>query len=202
VYVLVSIYAAVLVPCKVLQFLNLFASRPLPSWLQNVVQALWLVPIFPWQLFTADFTNFFVRISVKHKNGGQERVLCSEVDGGRRPWRFGLTTELVAMAALFWDFKLFANRQLTEKNLTRYAASIRTGADELVVFDYVEIAKGAEEFEYRPISRFIVDVVAESVEEQPLAHPLDRRLISRHSPPYYQRSALAGASRLTQAEEV
>lgn len=201
VYVLVSIYAAVLVPCKVLQFLNQFAARPLPSWLQSLVQALWLVPIFPWQLFTADFTNFFVRIAVKPRSGGPERVLCTELDGGRRPWRFGLTTELVTQAALFWDFKLFANRELTEKNLTRYAASIRSGPDELVVFDYVEIAKGAAQFEYRTISRFVVDVDAETVEEQPIAHPVDRRLISRYSPPAYRRSALAGAARLTQADE-
>jgi hypothetical protein len=54
--------------------------------LQSMVQALWLIPIFPWQLFTADFTNFFVRISTKKKDGDQERVLCSEADGAKRPW--------------------------------------------------------------------------------------------------------------------
>lgn len=113
----------------------------------------------------------------------------------------GLTTELVAIAAFFWDFKLFANRQLTEKNLTRYVASLRASPDELVIFDYMEIAKGAKQFEYRCISRFIVDVDAETVVEQPLVSPVDRKLISRYSPPYYRRSALVGYARLTQADD-
>ena len=177
-------YLAVLVPVKVMQYLNLFLSRRYPRRIQDLLTRYAnAVPIIMWRVFTPDVTNFFVRIYAPAADGGERRIVHEETTYDlrrvRRPlgWflRFHSVTESIAVTTVFTTLKYFkSDRGLFERRLVRYARTLRIPptilrpGDRRLRFEYVQIVKRPDRFAYVPIVSFHVDLDAGTVEEETL----------------------------------
>jgi hypothetical protein len=180
--VLIFGYIALLPVVKVMQYLNLFLSISLPRPIQApLTRYAYYVPIIMWRVFTADLTNFFVRIYAVDRSSGAETPLVDE-NGvysyreffTRFLWsqRFLHFAEAVAITTIFTSLKYYhSDRSLFEERLRLYASTL--GTDDLLKFQYVSVAKGENSFEYRAVSDFFVDPVSGEITEHKLDADFD-----------------------------
>jgi hypothetical protein len=166
---------------KAMQYLNLFLDRTLPRPLQQ-----WLtayanrVPIIIWRVFTADVTDFYVRVWGGDAAGRRVEPIVTEESYGLAGWgrpRFKLrllhVTESIALVSVFTTLKYFpSNRALFEDKLRRYAASLLLdwGRNyEALRFEYVRVEKLATCFAYAHKGDFVLDLASGAVREENVA---------------------------------
>lgn len=188
-------YMALLPLVKAVQYYNLFAKREVPQPLQGWVTAYanW-VPIIIWRVFTADVTNFFIRVYHQGPEG-EESLVHEDRTYSYHPhcwwplrWklRFLHVTESIALTSVFTTLKYFPSRpDLFEEKLLRYSQSLpSTWGKPLrrLRFEYVSIVKTPTCFEYHPVGNFLVDLENQRVERQPIVGDFDYAAPSRYSP--------------------
>jgi hypothetical protein len=162
-------YLALLPLARAGMFYNQLAHRSLPARLQHALDTYtnWFGLIL-WRVFSADVTNFFVRIW--EERSGNARRLVSEFEGF--PWtrRFRQVAECITLTSVFTTLRYYpSNRALFRERLLRYARTIRHAPGSRLVFEWVNIARRADRFDFGPAAEYSVDVDAGIIEELTLS---------------------------------
>ena len=161
-------------------FWNFYGKKALPRRLQAALE--WYTNLFGiiiWRVFSADHTDFFIRIWSQGPDG--KRSLIS--DYWRIGSRFNHVGESITVTSVFTSLKYYpSNNGIFQERLLRYARTLPCPAGEKLLFEYVSIRKNENRFEYVPVSEFIVDVAKAEITERPLADPLCVRSVSKVSP--------------------
>ena len=171
-------YAVLLPVVKVTQYLNLFLNLTLPTPLQRWLTAYanW-VPIIIWRVFTADVTDFYLRVWGCDESGRPVDAIIDEQTYSRRGWarpwfklRLLHVTESIALVSVFTTLKYFpSNRQLFDDKLRRYTSSLlldwgRTYP--VIRFEYLKVTKSDRRFEYLHMGDFVLDTLSGEVREE------------------------------------
>jgi hypothetical protein len=189
--ILLIAYLGLLPAVKIVQYANLFKRRAFPAPIQRGLMAYWgFVPIIMWRVFTADVTNFFIRIYAVDVAGHARAVVHEDgVYAYRelRRWpswsaRFLHVTESIALTTVFTTLKYFPSRRdLFEQRLIDYARSLRLPEPAAIRFDYVAIRKSASELRYEAVTEFTVVLETGVVTEHKLVTDFDYSRVARHS---------------------
>ena len=187
-------FIALLPLIKVTQYTNLFLQRQLPQpwqgWCTTFANH---YPIIIWRVFTADVTNFFVRI-YQLKIDGRERNWVHEDttycyrqgSDWATQWRFLHVTESIALVSVFTTLRYFPSQpELFEAKLVTYARSLRPLLDQDTIalrFETVVIEKGRERFDFKAQANHWVDLEGGMVRRQSLDPSLDFAAPARFSP--------------------
>jgi hypothetical protein len=165
-------------------FLNFYANRSLPGSVQRLLESYTnFFGIIIWRVFSADHTNFFVRIYQRSApNDGEGRQLVSRL-GLRGGLRYNHVAEAIVLTTLFTTLKYYpSNNEIFRERLLRYARTV-PGADRGVLeFEYVRIARRAKGFELVPVAEYIVDTAGASVTERSLDEDFSVRTALSISP--------------------
>ncbi|MEO7134077.1 MAG: hypothetical protein ABI024_07630 [Vicinamibacterales bacterium] len=148
------------------QSYNLFAKKALPEPLQVLLDFYTNVfGLILWRVFSADHTNFVIRIYSVDAAG--RRSLLSNWEQHRRFFaRFNQVGEAIVVTTLFTALKYYpSNNQLFVDRLLRYARTLPNRDGGRFVFEHVTVAKAATRFKLRPAAEFTVDVAAKTVDE-------------------------------------
>jgi hypothetical protein len=170
-------WAVLLLLTKVVQYFNLLKKKKVWSPLQKIADGFGQIwPVILWRVFTADITNFFVRI---RRLGDPEGVWLVHEETtyryGRKTWknprnklRFLHVTESVALASVFTQLKYYpSDPGRFRERILAYAASLpdSTPSDGIWEFHLMQIEKGAEGFHFQPTRIYRVEVASQRVEE-------------------------------------
>lgn len=161
-------------------FWNFYGHQPLPGRLQHALE--WYTNLFGiiiWRVFSADHTDFFLRIYRQQPDG--ERLPISDYD--RFGSRFNHVGEAIAVTSVFTSLKYYpSNNGIFQERLLRYARTLPCPSSTVLIFEYVSVRKVDGRFVYVPVTEFVVDVAKGDIVERPLADPLCVRTASRVSP--------------------
>ena len=161
-------------------FWNFYGHKALPGRWQAVLE--WYTNLFGiiiWRVFSADHTDFFIRIWSQDVAG--QRTLLS--DYWRIGSRFNHVGESITVTSVFTSLKYYpTNNGIFQERLLRYARTLPCPAGGALVFEYVSIRKNENRFEYVPVSEFIVDVAKAEITERALADRTCVRSASKASP--------------------
>jgi hypothetical protein len=144
---------------------NFYLRRSFPARLQRALE--WYANAFGviiWRVFTADLVNFFIRIYGQDRATGR-RVLLSRygIGGGLR---FSHVAESITVTCVFTTLKYYAtNKRLFDQRLLRYAATLASDPDALLIFEYVSLQKARTCFEPVPVAEYTVDLRRGTVHE-------------------------------------
>ena len=155
---------------------NLRARRPLPPPLQRLLEAYTNVfGLIIWRVFTADLTNFCIRIH-ERAGDGSRRLISAWGNG----LRYRQVAEAITVTSVFTTLKYYpSNDELFRTRLLRYARTVPIAPGSTLVFEYQSVVKRAERFDIVPVAEFHVDVVHGAVTEHqigaaPLRGPAER----------------------------
>lgn len=148
-------------------FSNFYGRKPLPArWqaaLETYTNAFGMII---WRVFSADHTNFQVRILRRHVDGSGVPLLISYYDLFRS--RFNHVGESITVTSVFTTLKYYpADSQIFRERLLRYARTLPCPSGEELVFEYLSIRKHAHGFADWPVADFVVDPHEGTVTEQP-----------------------------------
>jgi hypothetical protein len=161
-------------------YYNFYARRALPAPLQRVLERYTnLFGMIIWRVFSVDIVNFFIRVQVAPRAGG-ERTLVGRLD----MWpRFNNVGEMICLASLFTTLKYYpSNNTLFRERLMRYARTIPRPASSVVVFEYVSVVKRATHFDWVNVAEYRVDVEAGMITERLLDETFSPRAAHAVSP--------------------
>ena len=144
---------------------NFYGRKVLPGPLQRAldlyVNAFGLII---WRVFSADLTNFFVRIHEQEK-GGARRL----VSRWGSALRYRQVAESIAVTSVFTTLKYYpSNPQLFRDRLMRYARTVPCAPDSILVFEYVSVTVRDRCFEFVPVVEYTVDPRRGTVSERAL----------------------------------
>lgn len=164
-------------------FYNFYAHRSLPRRLQRALEVYTnLFGIIIWRVFSADHTNFFIRIYHRPRTSPAERTLISRT-GLSGNFRYNHVAESIVVTTLFTTLKYYpSNSDLFRERLLRYARTVRCPPDSLLEFEYVTIVKSADGFDFRPVAQYIVDIASGTITEQQLDEKFSVRAAISISP--------------------
>src|SRR5262249_34924858 len=135
-----------------------------------------------WRVFTADVTNFFVRIWEEPPAGGPRREI-TVYTGIAGFARFRQVAECIALTSIFTTLKYYpSNRALFEKRLVRYGRTVRVSAGARLVFEWVLVGKEQDRFVHVPTAEFAVELDAGVVHETVLSRIVSVRAAHVGSP--------------------
>ena len=159
-------YVILLPFARIGQSYNMFAKKALPGFLQALLDVYTNVfGLILWRVFSADHTNFVIRIYALDSAG--RRSLLSHWEQHRRFFaRFNQVGEAIVVTTLFTALKYYpSNNALFIDRLLRYSRTLPSHDSGRFVFEHVTIAKTADRFELRPAAEFTVDLAAKTVDE-------------------------------------
>lgn len=150
-------------------FYNFYVRRPLPKFLQRALEGYTnFFGLIIWRVFSADHTNFFVRIYYLPRlgSGHDERTLVSRTGLRGGSLRYNHVAESIVLTTLFTTLKYYpSNNELFRERLLRYSRTIEHPADSLLDFEYVTIRKRDDAFEFVTVAEYVVDVEAGTISE-------------------------------------
>lgn len=153
-------------------FYNFYGRRSLPKGFQHALEAYTnFFGIIIWRVFSADHTNFFVRIYHRphSDSASSERTLVSRYGLRGGSLRYNHVAESIVLTTLFTTLKYYpTNDNLFRERLLRYARTVQHPADSVLEFDYMTIRKGDSGFEFLKVAEYVVDVDAKTVVERVL----------------------------------
>ena len=177
------VYLAALPLARIGMYYNQLAHKRLPRGMQSALD--WYTNAFGliiWRVFTADVTNFFVRIW-EQPAGDRARREMTAYRGLAGFARFRQVAECIALTSIFTTLKYYpSNRALFERRLVRYARTIPVTAEARLVFEWVLVVKGTNRFEFVPVAEFAVDPRTAVVDETVLSRIVSVRAAHAGSP--------------------
>ena len=190
---LVIAYIALLPIIKIMQYVNLFLNINFPKPIQYALTKYAnFIPIIMWRVFTADVTNFFIRIyEVNEKTKKEKEILHENNIYSYSNWndlhlkiRFLNVTESITITSIFTTLRYFkSKRQLFEEKLIQYAKTLASNTNSTIFkFQYISIQKGKERFEYVPVCNFLVDTQKKQITEEQLSKKINWAEKSKFSP--------------------
>lgn len=160
--------------------INLYARRRLPDTVQQFIDFYAnLFGIIVWRVFTADLTNFFIRIYAVESD---KRILLNDYSP-RKYNRFKDVCESIALTSLFTtrkyhpkDWDMFAAK------LLRYAATLPCKDSAVLEFEYVTINKIDAQFKFETESIYRINESRNQVIQEQLLKTENGNLLHEHSP--------------------
>lgn len=158
---------------------NLYAKQALPGPLQRVIDAYTnAFGLIEWRVFSADITNFFIRIYEQPSVGA--RSLISRWGG---TLRFSQVAESITVTTLFTTLKYYpSNNRLFTARLLRYARTVPCDPDSTLVFEYVSVLKRDDRLAFVPVAEYVVDSDRRSVLERVLDRSVSVHAATAASP--------------------
>jgi hypothetical protein len=158
---------------------NFHARRPLPGALQRLLDGYAnFFGLIIWRVFSADHTNFFLRIHEQRPDG--TRRLVSQWGSSLR---YRQVAEAITVTTLFTTLKYYpGNDALFRERLMRYARTVPHGHGSVLVFEYVAVVKREDRFEFVPAAEYVVDLGRAAVEEHVIDSALPVRAAAAGSP--------------------
>jgi hypothetical protein len=163
-------------------FYNFYGRKVLPGRLQAILNSFMNVfGLSLWRVFSADITNFFIRIYRARRADGERRLISHwGLAGGLRYSHVG---EAITVTSLFTTLKYYPGRwEFFKEKLLCYARTVPRDEGDLLVFEYVSVRKSEEGFAFVPVSEYLVNVVAGTVEEHALDADFSVRQVLPESP--------------------
>jgi hypothetical protein len=169
-------------------FYNFYGRKGLTSFIQRALEGYTnFFGIIIWRVFSADHTNFFVRIyqrpRVPPSDNEPFRTFVSRIGLRDGSLRYNHVAESIVVTTLFTTLKYYpSNNELFRDRLLRYARTIEHPADSVLDFDYVTIRKGNDGFEFVPVAVYAVDVEAGTITERVVEEDFSVRATLSGSP--------------------
>lgn len=152
-------------------FCNFYGRKSLTNFLQRALERYTnFFGIIIWRVFSADHTNFFVRIYQRPRapeNGTEStRTFVSRIGLRNGSLRYNHVAESIVVTTLFTTLKYYpSNNELFRQRLLRYARTVKHPSDSVLDFDYVTIRKGKTGFQFVSVACYTVDVEAGTITE-------------------------------------
>ena len=152
-------------------FYNFYRRKSLTNFIQRALEGYTnFFGIIIWRVFSADHTNFFVRIyrrpRVPANDNEPSRKFVSRIGLRNGSLRYNHVAESIVVTTLFTTLKYYpSNNELFRERLLRYARTIEHPTDSLLDFDYVTIKKGNDGFEFVTVATYAVDVAGGTITE-------------------------------------
>jgi hypothetical protein len=152
-------------------FYNFYRRKSLTNFIQRALEGYTnFFGIIIWRVFSADHTNFFVRIyqrpRVPANDDKPSRTFVSRIGLRNGSLRYNHVAESIVVTTLFTTLKYYpSNNELFRERLLRYARTIEHPADSVLDFDYVTIRKGNDGFEFVTVATYAVDVASGTITE-------------------------------------
>lgn len=165
-------------------FYNLFRKKPLPGVLQGLLERYTnTFGIIIWRVFSADLTNFFIRIYCHHQDAPFTAGDLVIRWGWNGNWRFNHVCESITLTSLFTTRKYHPDNLLMfHSRLVRYARTLSCPQDSVLTFEYVAIKKTQERFVYEPKTLFAVNPATGVVVETAIDESFSVAAPHAHSP--------------------
>jgi hypothetical protein len=146
---------------------NLYAKKALPGGLQRVLDLYAnACGLILWRVFSADHTNFFVRIYEQPRGGGRRRLISNWTAHRQYHGRYNQVAEGITVTTLFTTLKYYpSDTALFVERLLRYARTVPHAPGHQLVFEHVSVIKNPNGFAFAPAAEFIVDVERGTVDE-------------------------------------
>lgn len=162
-------YAILLPFVKMGLYYNYFVKKKLYAPVQRFLETYTNVfGIILWRVFTADLTNFYVRIYQLHR-GTREKKEYARF--GKLSWetrnRYQWVGEYVCLTSIFTTLKYSpGSPERFEQKLLRYAKTIVPTGQDSILFEYISIQKTGMSYSYVPVRCFWVDVKNATVRQE------------------------------------
>jgi hypothetical protein len=162
---LLGAYLVLLPPAYAGLYYNFYCRKALPGRWQAVLERYTnYFGLILWRVFSADITNFFIRLYRQPPGGGPRELVSAW--GAWRDRRYGHVGEAITVTSLFTTLKYYpGGGPLFRDRLLRYARTVACPDGGLLVFEYVSIRKEPEGFTFVPFAEFRVDPARGRVEE-------------------------------------
>lgn len=160
--------------------LNFYAKKrlsgPIQKWLEVYTN---FFGIILWRVFSVDLVNFFVRIYRAPASDISSRLLLTRF-GWRGGLRYSHVGEMITLTCLFTTRKYYpSQRALFEERLIRYAKTVPSAEDDVLIFQSVVIHKSPAAFQFIPAAEYIVNTrqgtiverILDSTQDITRAHP-------------------------------
>jgi hypothetical protein len=152
-------------------FYNFYRRKSLTNFIQRALEGYTnFFGIIIWRVFSADHTNFFVRIYQRPRVPSDTepfRTFVSRIGLRDGSLRYNHVAESIVVTTLFTTLKYYpSNNELFRDRLLRYARTIDHRADSVLDFDYVTIRKNNDGFEFVTVAVYTVDVEARTIRER------------------------------------
>ena len=145
-------------------YYNFYGRRRLPGAMQSALDRYSnLFGLIIWRVFSVDLVNFFIRIHAEPRAGGPRRLA-----GRPGSWpRFNHVGEMICLTSLFTTLKYYpSNHSMFRERLIRYARTLPRGDGEVIVFEYVSVARRPTHFDWVSVAEYRVDPEAGTVVER------------------------------------
>ncbi len=149
-------------------FYNFYKRRSLPAVIQRALETYTnIFGIIIWRVFSADHTNFFLRVYERPRAGGNsERAVVSRFGISGASLRYNHVGESIVLTTLFTTLKYYpSNNKIFHERLLRYARTVKLAPDSILDFDYVTIRKADDRFEFVTVATYTVDAAAGTIDE-------------------------------------
>ena len=144
---------------------NFYGRKVLPGALQRALDL--YVNVFGliiWRVFSADLTNFFVRIYEQRRDGSRQLV-----SRWGSALRYRQVAESITVTSIFTTLKYYpSNPELFRERLLRYARTVPYAPGGMLIFEYVSVCERNRRFEFVPVMEYSVDPRAGTVSERTL----------------------------------
>jgi hypothetical protein len=146
---------------------NLYAKKALPGVLQRALELYTnTFGLILWRVFSADHTNFFIRIYEQSAAGGDRRLISNWTAHRHYHGRYNQVAEGIAVTTLFTTLKYYpSNYAMFVERLLRYARTVPHRPGNHLVFEHVSVVKDEGGFAFAPAAEFILDIERATVQE-------------------------------------
>src|SRR5215213_333310 len=149
-------------------FYNFYKRKSLRPVIQRALETYTnIFGIIIWRVFSADHTNFFLRVYERPRAAaGNERAIVSRFGLRNGSLRYNHVAESIVLTTLFTTLKYYpSNNQLFHERLLRYARTVKHAPGSILEFDYISIKKADDRFEFVTVATYTVDAAAGTIEE-------------------------------------
>lgn len=149
-------------------FYNFYRRKSLPAVVQRALETYTnIFGIIIWRVFSADHTNFFLRVYERPQAGGNnERAIVSRFGISNGSLRYNHVAESIVLTTLFTTLKYYpSNNQMFHDRLLRYARTVKHAPGSILEFDYISIKKADDRFEFVTVATYTVDAAAGTIDE-------------------------------------
>lgn len=164
-------YAILLPFVKIGLYYNYFSRKKFHAPLQRFLETYTNVfGIILWRVFTADLTNFYVRIYRVHRETREKKEYsCLGKLGRETKNRYQWVGEFICLTSIFTTLKYFPRSpERFEQKLLRYAKTVDPTGQDLILFEYISIQKTETNYAHVPVRHFWVDVQDGTVRQEVL----------------------------------
>lgn len=163
-------------------FYNFYRQKRLYKPIQRALE--WYTNLFGiiiWRVFSADHTNFYIRIYRQSRTDDNDREYLSTYD--QFGSRFNHVGECITVTSVFTTLKYYpSDSEIFTKRILRYARTLNCPQESVIVMEYVSIRKTDDQFEDYTVAEFVIDLESNQVTEQTLNQEIDIRSGNAGSP--------------------